>query len=209
MRLHSECTRRRPKGLRCWVSGVGHLTPNTQGRHFCYNVHGMERTVYLGLGANLGDRESNLRAAVRMLRERGCDLTAASSLYETKPVGIADQPDFLNAVIRVRTALNPRDLLATCRRIEQEMGRVRTLRYGPRVIDIDILLYEGAESSEDELVIPHPRIPDRAFVLVPLAEIAPTVEIGPGVTARHAANSTDRSGVRRVADPSWPTATVQ
>jgi len=163
----------------------------------------MLRTVYLGLGANIGDREWNLRKAVRTLCERGCKLTAASSLYETKPVGITDQPDFLNAVIAVKTALNPRDLLAVCRRIEQEMGRVRTLRYGPRVIDIDMLLYEGAESSDDELTIPHPRILDRAFVLVPLAEIAPDVEIADGVTARAAAERTDRSGVMLFADPSW------
>lgn len=163
----------------------------------------MQRTVYLGLGANIGDRESNLRDAVRMLRERGCELTAASSLYETKPVGITDQPDFLNAVIAVKTALDPRDLLAVCRKIEQEMGRVRTLRYGPRVIDIDILLYEGTESNDDELTIPHPRIPDRAFVLVPLAEIAPDVEIDQGLTARTAADRTDQSGVVLLADPSW------
>lgn len=163
----------------------------------------MQRTVYLGLGANIGNRESNLRKAVKMLCERGCELTAASSLYETKPVGITDQPDFLNAVVAVKTALNPLDLLTVCRRIEQDMGRVRTLRYGPRVIDIDILIYEGAESSDDELTIPHPRILDRAFVLVPLAEIAPDIEIDHGVTACQAARRADQSGVAPVADPSW------
>lgn len=166
-------------------------------------MHGMERTAYLGLGANIGDRKSNLRAAVALLRERGCTLAAASSLYLTKPVGITDQPDFLNAVIRVKTALDPHDLLATCRKIEQELGRERTTQWGPRVIDIDILLYEGAAIDDSELVIPHPRILDRAFVLVPLVEIAPDVEVADGITARDAANRTDRTGVVLAQDPSW------
>ena len=172
-------------------------------------MHGMERTAYLGLGANIGDRRSNLRAAVTMLRERGCELTAASSLYLTKPVGITDQPDFLNAVIRVKTALDPHDLLATCLKIEQELGRERTTRWGPRVIDIDILLYEGAAIDDNELVIPHPRILDRAFVLVPLAEIAPDVEVAPGVTARDAADRTDQAGVALFTDPSWSIVNTQ
>lgn len=138
-----------------------------------------------------------------MLGERGCEVVAVSSLYLTKPVGVIDQPDFANAVIRVQTALGPHDLLATCRRIEQELGRGRTIRWGPRVIDIDILLYENAAVDNDELVIPHPRILDRAFVLVPLAEIAPDIEVAEGLSAKDAAERVDRSGVRLISDSSW------
>lgn len=163
----------------------------------------MERTAYLALGANIGDREANLREAVRRLREGGCNVTAASSMYLTRPVGVTDQPDFLNAVIRVVTDLDPRDLLRVCRGIEESSGRERTIRWGPRVIDIDILLYEGVMMDETELVIPHPRILERAFVLVPLAEIAPDVEVAEGVNARQAADRIDRSGVELAGDASW------
>lgn len=163
----------------------------------------MEHTVYLALGANIGDREENLRAAVRLLRESGCDVTAVSSMYLTKPVGVTDQPDFLNAVIGVRTALGPLDVLRVCGRVEERLGRERTIRWGPRVIDIDILLYEGAAVDEEGLVVPHPRMLERAFVLIPLAEIAPDVEVAEGVTAREAAGRIDRSGVELAGDASW------
>ena len=163
----------------------------------------MKRTAYLALGANIGDTEANLRAAATMLRERGCEVTGASSLYLTKPIGVTDQPDFTNAVVSVMTSLDPHDLLDTCRRIERELGREKTIRWGPRVMDVDILLYEGADVDDDELVIPHPRILDRAFVLVPLAEIAPDIEVAHGVTAREAAQRIDQTGVRKVADSSW------
>ena len=156
-------------------------------------------TAYLGLGANLGDRLANMREAIRLVeRDGSCRVTARSSVYETKPVGVTDQPDFLNAVIAIRTSLSPRDLLNLCKSIENEMGRVRTNKWGPRVIDIDILLCGDAPVRDDDLVIPHPEMIGRAFVLVPLAEIAPDVEVGPGLTARAAAARVDREGVRRV-----------
>ncbi|MCX8053162.1 MAG: 2-amino-4-hydroxy-6-hydroxymethyldihydropteridine diphosphokinase [Armatimonadetes bacterium] len=153
--------------------------------------------AYLGLGANLGDRLANLREAIRRLEDAGCRVIARSSVYETEPVGITDQPDFLNAVIKVETSLTARDLLNLCKSIENEMGRVRTNKWSPRVIDIDILLYDDSSVCEDDLVIPHAEMLKRAFVLIPLAEIAPGVMIAPGLNAREASVRVDREGVRR------------
>lgn len=163
----------------------------------------MSRTAYLALGANIGDREASLREAVRRLRESGCKVTAASSLYLTRPVGVLDQPDFLNAVIRVQTTLTPHGLLKLCVSIEETLGRERTIRWGPRVIDIDILIYEGIALDDPELVLPHPRMIERAFVLVPLAEIAPELEVAEGLSARQAADRVDRSGVELAGNGSW------
>lgn len=128
--------------------------------------------AYIGLGANLGDREQTLRAAVRALGEAG-EVVAVSSLYETAPVGYLDQPPFLNAVVGLDTEETPRQLLDTLLRIEQEHGRVRTFRNAPRTLDMDILLYDDLVVTEPDLVLPHPRLHERAFVLVPLAELAP------------------------------------
>ena len=131
-------------------------------------------TAYLGLGGNLGDRCQYLTEAVRALNdEPGISVKTVSSVYETKPVGVVDQPDFLNLVARVTTELSARDLLARCLRIETGLGRVRTERWGPRTIDIDVLWFDGQTMNEPDLVLPHPRMLTRAFVLVPLAEIAP------------------------------------
>lgn len=128
----------------------------------------------LGLGGNLGDRAANLSAAVKALEHLpGTRVTALSSLYETAPVGYADQPDFLNRVAVVETSLSPRALLGGCLGIEAALGRVRGRRFGPRVVDIDLLLYEGVASGDPELTLPHPRMMERAFVLVPLAELFP------------------------------------
>ena len=163
----------------------------------------MERTAYLALGANIGNREDNLRTAVRMLGDGGCRVTAISSLYVTRPVGVEDQPDFANAVIEVRTSLTPRDLLDLCLDVECRLGRVRTIRWGPRVIDVDVLLYEGVTMDQMELVLPHPRMLERAFVLVPLAEISPDLMMTNGCTAREAAERVDRTGVRKLTDQTW------
>ncbi len=157
-----------------------------------------DATAYLGLGANLGDRLANLREATKLLEEGGaCRVTARSSVYETKPFGVMGQPDFLNAVIEVETSLAPQNLLSLCKSIENEMGRVRTNKWGPRVIDIDVLLYGDATVQEDDLVVPHAEMVGRAFVLVPLAEIAPDVEVAPGLTASDAAARVARENVRR------------
>jgi 2-amino-4-hydroxy-6-hydroxymethyldihydropteridine diphosphokinase len=134
----------------------------------------MLHEAYLGLGSNLGDRLSYLRAALRELASVSEKLTA-SSAYETEPVGITDQPPFLNAACRIATKLGPRELLAAVRGIEARHGRQRTVVGGPRTLDIDILLYDDLVMGSAELTIPHPRLHERAFVLVPLAEIAPGV----------------------------------
>ena len=131
-------------------------------------------TAFLGLGGNQGDRRRYLADAVRALnREASIRVEKVSSVYETKPVGVVDQPDFLNLVAQVSTTLSARDLLARCLQIETGLGRVRTERWGPRTVDIDVLWYDGLIVDEPDLVVPHPRMATRAFVLVPLAEIAP------------------------------------
>ena len=134
-----------------------------------------EVTAYLGLGSNLGDREENLRQALSLLGE-SVEIIALSSVYQTEPWGYTAQPSFLNLVCGFRTSLGPPELLALVQEVERRLGRVRTIRYGPRTIDVDILLYGDRIVDTPDLQIPHPRIPERAFVLAPLAEIAPDVE---------------------------------
>ncbi|MCX6344736.1 MAG: 2-amino-4-hydroxy-6-hydroxymethyldihydropteridine diphosphokinase [Armatimonadetes bacterium] len=164
----------------------------------------MMKTVYLGLGANIGDCKGNLREAVRQIvANSSCEVTAISGLYETKPVGFEDQPDFLNAVIEVKTTLSPCDLLGLCNKVEENLGRKRTIPWGPRVIDIDVLLYEGVESSDESLTIPHPRMRQRAFVLAPLADIAPNMELAGGITASEAAQRIGQMGIKKIADETW------
>jgi 2-amino-4-hydroxy-6-hydroxymethyldihydropteridine diphosphokinase len=141
-----------------------------------------ERTGYLGLGSNLGDREDHLRKAVAALREHGVSVEAASSLYETEPVGeILDQPDFLNAAVRIRTSLEPEGLLNTCKAIEVELGRMFAgPRHGPRPIDIDLLLLGEIELSTESLTLPHPEVTSRRFVLQPLLELDPDLSLPDG-----------------------------
>ncbi|MCL4486930.1 MAG: 2-amino-4-hydroxy-6-hydroxymethyldihydropteridine diphosphokinase [Chloroflexi bacterium] len=129
-------------------------------------------TVYLGLGANLGDRERNLAVALKRIAEFVA-VSSVSSIYETEPWGVRDQPWFLNVVCGGTTSLSPVDLLRRVKKIETEMGRAEGIRFGPRSIDIDILLYDHLVALSPALTIPHPRLHERAFVLVPLAEIAP------------------------------------
>ena len=134
--------------------------------------------VYLALGANLGDRRANLAAAVEQLRPQVA-VEAVSALYETEPAYVLDQPRYLNAALRGRTSLAPRELLAALKQIERTLGRTGGQRFGPRVLDLDILLYDNLVIRTDELTIPHPRMAERPFVLIPLAEIAPDL-IPPG-----------------------------
>jgi 2-amino-4-hydroxy-6-hydroxymethyldihydropteridine diphosphokinase len=133
--------------------------------------------VALGFGANLGDAQGNIRRAVELLRARGLDFVAVSSLYATKPWGVEDQPDFVNACALARTELAPPDLLALTQGVERALGRTPGLRWGPRLIDIDILLFQGLEWRVAALVLPHPEMTRRAFVLHPLAEIAPDMHV--------------------------------
>ena len=137
---------------------------------------------YLGLGSNVGDREAHLRGAVESLRHHGVSVEAVSSLYETEPVGeITEQPDFLNAAVRVRTALEPEALLDISKAIEAEHGRVfGGPRHGPRPIDIDLLLLGEIEMSTERLTLPHPEITSRRFVLLPLLELDPELQLPDG-----------------------------
>ncbi|MCR6630665.1 MAG: 2-amino-4-hydroxy-6-hydroxymethyldihydropteridine diphosphokinase [Magnetospirillum sp.] len=131
-------------------------------------------TVFLGLGTNLGDRAANLRAALSALSAIA-DIQAVSAVYQTAPLYVTDQPAFLNMAVRAATALAPRPLLAALKAMESDLGRVASVRYGPRLIDLDILLYDGVVMDEPELVIPHPRLHERRFALVPLADVAAEV----------------------------------
>lgn len=128
--------------------------------------------IFLSLGSNLGEREGYLEQAILLLPPK-VKVLETSSIYETAPWGYSDQPPFLNQVLKAGTALEPSPLLSYLKDIEEAVGREETFRYGPRVIDIDILFYGDTTYSGDHLVIPHPKIEERAFVLVPLAEIAP------------------------------------
>jgi 2-amino-4-hydroxy-6-hydroxymethyldihydropteridine diphosphokinase len=128
--------------------------------------------AFLGLGSNLGDRLPNLQRAVDLLAATpGIAVVRSSRVYETTPIG-PPQPDFLNAVVEVETALEPGDLLAACSDVERELHRVRGIHWGPRTIDVDLLTYGDRVVETNELIVPHPRMHERAFVLVPLLELA-------------------------------------
>jgi 2-amino-4-hydroxy-6-hydroxymethyldihydropteridine diphosphokinase len=133
----------------------------------------MAKTVYLSLGSNLGDRQANLRRAVDSLAAQGLRILRVSSLYETEPIELRDQPWFLNLVVEADTDLFPKQLMSRIRKIELALGRKRTRPKGPRSIDIDILLFGESVIDTEELVVPHPRMTERRFVLEPLAELAP------------------------------------
>jgi 2-amino-4-hydroxy-6-hydroxymethyldihydropteridine diphosphokinase len=164
------------------------------------------RTGYLGLGSNVGEREENLRRAVVALREHGVEVDAASSLYETEPVGeFLDQPDFLNAAVRIRTDLEPEELLDACKAIEIELGRIfGGPRHGPRAIDIDLLLLGDVELRTDRLELPHREVASRRFVLEPLLELDPELAL-PGGTELRVALDGLGPGQRasRVGGPEW------
>lgn len=132
--------------------------------------------IYLSLGTNLGDKKDNLEQALKLLSHK-VKILKISSYYETEPVGFKDQPWFLNIVVEGETNLLPSELLIFTQSIEHEMKRVKTIVNGPRIIDVDILLYEDEKVETEDLVIPHPRMKERAFVMVPLAEISPDIII--------------------------------
>jgi 2-amino-4-hydroxy-6-hydroxymethyldihydropteridine diphosphokinase len=141
----------------------------------------MSTTAFVGIGSNLGDREANLRRAIELLSaEEGIEIAAVSEIRETDPVGPVEQGQFLNGAVLVETDLAPRELLARLLDIERRMGRVRSERFGPRTIDLDLLLYGNEIVDEPGLTVPHPRLHERRFALEPLAELDPGLTI-PGL----------------------------
>jgi 2-amino-4-hydroxy-6-hydroxymethyldihydropteridine diphosphokinase len=140
------------------------------------------RDGYLGLGSNVGDRAGHLRAAIELLPAHGVEVTAVSPTYETEPVGeILDQPDFLNAAIRIRTELEPEALLDACKAVEAERGRdFAAARHGPRPLDVDLLLLGDVELETDRLTLPHREVTSRRFVLIPLLELDPELALPNG-----------------------------
>ncbi len=156
-------------------------------------------TVYIALGTNVGDRDHNLREAIRFLAESGIQIQKISSIYETEPVDYLNQPWFLNAVLEAQTDLPPLDLLHKLRAIESAMGSKKPFAKGPRLIDLDILLYNNESIATPDLQVPHPRMLQRRFVLAPLAEIAPNLRHPdwPATATQLLASLKDPSAVRR------------
>jgi len=130
---------------------------------------------YIGIGSNLGNRHENCLRAIDLLQKKGVTVKNRSSMYETEPWGVKNQPRFINMVVQVETALEPNELLNLLKSIEKEMGRVDYFHWGPRIIDLDILLFNNTVLSEETIKIPHPFLHEREFVLRPLNEIAPDV----------------------------------
>jgi len=162
------------------------------------------RTGYLGLGSNVGDRRSHLQAAVSALDARGISVLASSSVYETEPVGeVLDQREFLNACVRVRTDLAPLELLDACKAVERDLGRTPGgPRHGPRPIDVDVLLLGRETFASERLHLPHPEVTSRRFVLVPLLELDPDLELPGGARAADAlAGLGPGQAVRRAGEP--------
>jgi 2-amino-4-hydroxy-6-hydroxymethyldihydropteridine diphosphokinase len=164
----------------------------------------VSREGYLGLGSNVGDRRANLQAAADRLPAHGVEVLAASSVYDTEPVGeVLDQPDFLNACLRIRTALAPEALLDACKAVERELGRAAGgVRHGPRPIDVDLLLLGAETFRSARLSLPHEQVTSRRFVLVPLLELAPDLHVpGAGPAAAALAALGPEGDVRRAGPP--------
>jgi 2-amino-4-hydroxy-6-hydroxymethyldihydropteridine diphosphokinase len=162
-------------------------------------------TGYLGLGSNEGDRLANLSAALAALERQGIAVEAESSVYETAPQGeVLDQADFLNACVRVRTELEPEQLLDACKRIEHELGRTAGgVRHGPRPIDVDVLLLDGRVHSSERLTLPHPEVTSRRFVLEPLLELDSSLTLPDGTALAERLAGVASQRVEKVAPPGW------
>lgn len=157
------------------------------------------KRVYLGLGSNQGDRLGYLKAAVRGLDgEDGVTVVDTSSIYRSEPVGLTDQPEFLNAAVVVETGLEPLELLKLAQEIERLNGRRRGRRWGPRTLDIDILLIDGLEVEEPGLTVPHPGLTERRFALEPLLEVAPEAALPDGTSLREVLENVLSGGVERL-----------
>ncbi len=160
----------------------------------------MSQTVYLSLGSNVGERAKNLQDAIAALADAGVEVSRVSSIYETEPVDLLEQPWFLNCVVEAQTNLPPLELLQALRAIEARMGSKKLVPKGPRLIDMDILLYGNETIDTPELQVPHPRMHQRRFVLAPLAEIAPRARhpVSGLTAAEMLARAADKSQVRKL-----------
>ena len=165
----------------------------------------MSEVGYLGLGSNEGDRLATLRAARAALDGRGLEVTASSSVYETAPQGeVTDQPDFLNACLRIETELAPEDLLDACKQVERELGRAPGgVRHGPRPIDVDVLLLGDREYRSERLTLPHAEVTSRRFVLEPLLELDPGLTLPDGTRLADCVAAVGGQPVARMSPPGW------
>ncbi|MEO7804484.1 MAG: 2-amino-4-hydroxy-6-hydroxymethyldihydropteridine diphosphokinase [Actinomycetota bacterium] len=153
--------------------------------------------TFIGLGSNLGDRAANLGRALEGLSAASIEVVKVSSFYDTDPVGVTDQPNFLNAACEATTLLTPTEVVSALKRVESEVGRTPSDRWGPREIDLDLLLYGSETIDSDDVVVPHPELTKRAFVLIPLLELDPNLEL-PSGEPLSAFCERDPAGVRRV-----------
>lgn len=154
--------------------------------------------AFLGIGGNIGNVRENIELALKLLQDKNnMKLLGISSYYETAPVGYEQQAWFLNIVVEIETKLAPYELLELCNKVEYMLKRERLIRWGPRTIDIDILLYEGFESKEEKLIVPHPRMHERAFVIIPLLEISPDLSIA-GQSLKEISNKINNQEIRKL-----------
>lgn len=199
----NECTIREARGIVDATHDDSPIAASLGVMPVRGSIAAQPTTVYIGLGANLGDREAHLRAALARLAPE-VEVTAVSPVYETEPVGPPDQPRFLNAVCRARTRLAPLDLLARFKSIEHELGRRPGRVWGPRPADLDLLLYGDEPIDLPDLRVPHPRLAERAFVLVPLADLAPDLVLpSRGLRVRDLLQQVDQRGVAPFAPRGW------
>lgn len=177
------------------------VSPNIEGQGSAF---GRRLDAVVGLGANLGDRRTTLgRAVAALFAEPGIRGRAVSALYETDPVG-PPQPDYLNAAVRLELDGTPEALLDVLQAIEQQSGRTRTDRWGPRTLDLDLLWLDGVEVAAARLVVPHPHLHERRFALAPLLDVAPdAVDPRTGTPLVHALDGLAEGGIRRLAGPEW------
>lgn len=168
------------------------------------NYSGNWHPAFLSLGSNMENRKEHLMNAIRTLeQDEHIKLVQSSSIYETDPVGVTDQAPFLNMVVELETSYNAKELLDKIQEIEQLGGRERVTRWGPRTIDLDILLFNRENINLEDLIVPHPRMRERGFVLIPLQEIAPQLTFNDGVSIEtYIHQLTDKEGVRKWESPS-------
>lgn len=155
--------------------------------------------AYLSLGSNIGKRKENILKAYEILKAQGITIVNQSSFYETAPVGVKDQDCFINSVIEITTKLGPYELLEKCHLVEKTLKRKRVIRWGPRTIDVDILIFNDLSLNDSDLIIPHKEIKNRAFVLIPLAEINESIVIT-GIKIQDLINKLDTTGVELIED---------